>query len=201
MTEEWKVNGTYFEACNCNAACPCIFLSPPTTGECKVLIGWHVNKGNFGDTTLDGFNVVLYAHSPGTMTEGNWKAALYLDESASEAQRNALTQIFSGQAGGHPSVLASFISEVVGVKSTPIEYKAEGKRRSLRIPGVAEAEIEAMEGQGGADITVTNHPLCVATAQPAVVAKSKRTSYNDYGLQLEVSEKWGAYSPFTYQSS
>ena len=35
MAQEWKVTGTYFEACNCDVACPCIFLSPPTTGECK----------------------------------------------------------------------------------------------------------------------------------------------------------------------
>jgi len=29
---------------NCEAACPCVFLSPPTEGECKVLIGWHIDK-------------------------------------------------------------------------------------------------------------------------------------------------------------
>jgi hypothetical protein len=26
MSEKWKINGTYFEASNCEAACPCIFL-------------------------------------------------------------------------------------------------------------------------------------------------------------------------------
>jgi hypothetical protein len=34
-----------------------------------------------------------------------------------------------------------------------------------------------------------------------VVSKSKRLSYNDHGLHLEVSEKTGFYSPFTYQGS
>jgi hypothetical protein len=34
----WKVEGAYVEACNCEAACPCIFLSPPTEGECNVLV-------------------------------------------------------------------------------------------------------------------------------------------------------------------
>ena len=199
MAEKWNVSGTYFEACNCDVACPCVFLSPPTTGECKVLVGWHIDEGSFGDVALGGLNVVLYVHTPGNMVEGNWKAALYIDEGADDAQKGALTQIFAGQAGGHPAVLASLIGEVLGVKNVPIEYSAEGKRRSLRIPNVAEAEIEAIEGQGGAEVTLNNHPLAVAPGQTVLVAKSKRVSYNDYGLQLEVSEKNGFYSPFKYE--
>ena len=96
-------------------------------------------------------------------------------------------------------MLASFIGQVLGVKSVPIEYKAEGKRRSLRIPEVAEAEIEALAGQGDAEVTISNHPLCIAPGNTVVVSKSKRLSYTDHGLKLEVSEKNGFYSPFTYQ--
>jgi hypothetical protein len=33
-------------------------------------------------------------------TEPKWKIAVYLDESASNDQKNALTKIFTGQAGG-----------------------------------------------------------------------------------------------------
>ena len=33
MTSDWKLEGLYFEACNCDAACPCVFLSPPTMGD------------------------------------------------------------------------------------------------------------------------------------------------------------------------
>ncbi len=201
MTTKWHLSGTYFEACNCDVACPCVFKSPPTTGECKALVGWHIDGGSFGDVTLDGLNVALYVHSPGNMVEGKWKAALYLDERATQPQKDALSQIFSGQAGGHPAALGSLIEEVLGVKSVPIEYQAEGKRRSLRIPNVVEAELEALAGQGDAEVTLSNHPLCVAPGQTAVVGKSKQVSYRDHGLQLEVSDKAGFYSPFTYQSS
>ncbi len=199
MAQKWHLAGTYFEACNCDVACPCIFLSPPTAGECKALVGWHIDEGSFGDVTLNGLNVALYIHSPGNMALGKWKAALYLDERATQAQKDGLTQIFSGQTGGHPAALVPFIDRVLGVNSVPIEYEAEGKRRSLQIPNVAEAEIEAMAGQGDAEVTISNHPLPVAPGQAAVVAKSKRVSYRDHGLELEVSEKNGFYSPFTYQ--
>ena len=199
MGTNWQLNGTYFEACNCDLACPCVFLSPPTAGDCKALVGWHIEKGSLWELNLDGLNVAIYVHSPGNMVQGNWKAALYLDERATPAQKDGLTQIFSGQAGGHPKILASLISQVLGVKSVPIEYHSEGKKRRLRIPEIAEAEIEALPGQGGAEVTISNHPLCIAPGQSAVVSKSKRASYRDHGLELEVSGKNGLYSPFTYQ--
>ncbi len=199
MASKWNLAGTYFETCNCEVACPCVFTSPPTAGECTVLIGWHIDNGKFENVTLDGLNVVLAVHSPGHMLQVKWKAAVYLDERASEAQKDALIQIFSGQAGGHPAILASFVGQVLGVNSVAIDYRAEGKKRSLRIPNVAEAEIEAIAGQGGAEITISNHPLCIAPGQPAVVAKSKQLSYHDHGFQWAVSEKNGFYSPFAYQ--
>jgi hypothetical protein len=142
---------------------------------------------------------MLYVHSPGNMIKGNWKVALYLDDKATDAQKDGLTSIFSGQGGGHLGTVAPLIGEVLGVKSVPIEYKAEGKRRSLKIPDVAAAEIEAIPGQGGADINISNHPLCIVPGNTVVVSKSKRATFSDFGLQLDVSDKNGFYSPFTYQ--
>lgn len=199
MSEKWQVSGTYFEACNCDTTCPCIFLSPPTEGECRALLAWHVDRGRFGEVRLDGLNASLFVHSPGNMVEGKWKVALYIDETATEAQKEGLTQIFSGQGGGQPGALVPLIEEVLGVHSTPIEYRADGKRRSIRIPNVGEAEIEALPGQGEADVTVNNHPLAVAPGQTAVVAKSKSARYSDHGIELEVSGKSGLYSPFVYE--
>ena len=76
---------------------------------------------------LGGLNVALALYSPGHMLETKWQVALYLDETASEGQKNALTQIFTGQAGGHLSNLGPLIGEVLGITSAPIEYGANGK--------------------------------------------------------------------------
>ena len=110
MPTSWKIAGSYFEACNCEVGCPCVFTSPPTDGECTVLIAWHIDHGRFGEIDLDGLNAVLAAHSPGHMLEVKWKVALYVDERANQGQQDALTQIFSGQAGGH---LAGLVPERV----------------------------------------------------------------------------------------
>jgi hypothetical protein len=46
---------------------------------------------------------------------------------------------------------------------------------------------------------VTGHPLCIAPGHPAVVGRSKQLSYHDHGLDWELSEKNGFFSPFAYQ--
>lgn len=199
MATTWKLVGTYFETCNCETLCPCYFLSPPTTGECNTLVAWHIDKGNFNHVVLDGLNVAMAVHCPGHMAQVKWQVALYLDAKADQTQRDALTQIFCGQVGGHPATLSAFVGEVLGITSVTMDYRAGGKRRSLRIPHVAEADIEALAGQDGAEITIGNHPLCVA-GQPGMVAKSTRVNYEDHGMQWELSAKHGFFSAFTYQA-
>ncbi len=199
MAEQWNLSGTYFETCNCEAACPCVFLSPPTTGECTVLVAWHIEQGQIGDIGLDGLNVALAVHAPGHMAQTPWAAALYLDAKANGEQQTALTQIFAGSAGGHFARLGAHIGEVLGVKSIDMTYVAEGKKRRLQMAEIAEAEIEALPGQGNEDITITNHPLCISPGYPAVVAKSTQMTYRDHGFDWEMSDKNGFYSPFRYE--
>ncbi len=197
---QWSLTGTYFETCNCEAACPCVFTSPPTEGDCTVLVAWHINKGKFGEVALDGLNVALAVHAPGHMLQTKWQAAAYFDDNASEAQNDALHTIFAGKAGGHPAVLASFIGEIKGAKSVPMRYHADGKKGSLSIPGIAEAEIEALEGQGGQPIRIENHPLCIAPGKAATVARSKNFRFTDFGFDWKLSGRTGFLSDFAYQS-
>ncbi len=201
MAAKWKIEGDYFETCNCEAACPCVFLSPPTTGDCTVIVAWHIRSGNLAQLKLDGLNAVLAVHSPGHMAQVKWKAALYLDSKATPEQRDALAQIFSGQAGGHFAILANHIGEVVGVKSTPIEFRSSGKTRGLKIDGVTEAEVEAIAGQGDGEVKVSGVPLCIVPGEPSVVARSKNFTYHDHGYSWDLSNKNAFYSPFTYQGT
>lgn len=200
MASSWSLSGTYFESCNCEAACPCVFLSAPTEEECTVLVGWHIDDGNADDVSLDDLNVALAVRSPGHMAQVPWTAALYLDERADGEQSDALTRIFTGQEGGHPGRLAGHIGDVLGISSVAIDFTADGRRRSLRIGDVGAVEIEAIEGQQGGTVTVTGHPLCIAPGEPAVVARSEQLSYHDHGLDWELSEKNGFFSPFAYRS-
>jgi hypothetical protein len=201
MPEKWKIDGTYFEACNCDIACPCTFLSAPTEGECKAVVGWHIDNGNIENISLSGLNVALVIYSPGPMLQEKWRVALYIDNTASEEQKDALTKIYTGQIGGHLANLTPFIGEVLGIKSVPIEYEAKGKRRKLKVADLGEAEIEALPVEGGGDVLITNAPLGVAPGTPLVVAKSEKVKYKDYGLEWELSGKNGFYASFTYSGN
>ncbi|HEX6141658.1 MAG TPA: DUF1326 domain-containing protein [Geminicoccaceae bacterium] len=195
----WHLRGTYFESCNCDAACPCVFLSRPTEGECTVLIGWHIEDGADGEVRLDGLNAALAVYSPGHMMEVKWQAAAYLDERADERQKEALLRIFGGHAGGVPGVLAGFIGEMKGVGSVPIDFRAEGRQRSLTIPGVAAVEIEAISGQNDEEVSVSGHPLAVAPGFPAVVGRSRALEFTDHGWTWSLNGKNGFFSPFAYE--
>jgi hypothetical protein len=197
---QWKLTGTYFETCNCNVGCPCAFASPPTEGFCTAIVAWNIKHGTFGDLALDGLNVALLVDATGNMVESKWKAAAYIDEKASEAQKNALLTIFSGRAGGHPAVLASFVGELLGTKSVPMRYQGNGKNRSLEIPGIVDAELEVLEGQDGKPITIENHPVCIAPGVPATVARSKHFRLSDYGYDWKLSGRNGYLSDFSYEA-
>lgn len=194
----WHLEGDYFEACNCEVACPCVWFNPPSEGDCKLLVAWHIDKGHSEDITLDGLNTVLACYAPGHMKEGNWQAALYVDERADASQSDALVRIFSGQSGGHPGLLAGFIGQVLGVKHVPMTYENLGKERRLLMSDVAEMSIRAIDGIAGGEATIANPPLCVVPSHPSVVAKSEVYRYRDFGFNWEFSGRNGYFSPFVY---
>ena len=166
-----------------------------------MLLAWHIDKGKYDDTSLDGLNVALAIHSPGNMFKVKWDVALYLDEKAVPKQREALTSIYAGKVGGEPAALGPFINKVLGVKSAHIEFNLKGKERSMKIPGVAEMAVVALEGQGGKEVVLENIPFTAVPNQHTVVAKSKKLSFHDHGMNWEISGKNGYYSPFSYKGA
>ena len=117
MAAQWHLSGDYFENCNCSVVCPCLvskappLTSRPTEGVCDVAVIFHIEKGRYGDVTLDGLNVALAIHTPGPMGEGNWAVGAYIDERADEKQTEALGAILTGTAGGPMAAFAPLISK------------------------------------------------------------------------------------------
>ena len=147
---KWELSGDYFENCNCNVVCPCL-VSPgapltarPTQGVCDVVLAFHIDKGKYADVSLDGLNVVVAAHTPGPMGEGNWTLAAYIDERASDQQTEALGAIFGGSAGGPMAIFAPLVSKNLGAKKVAINYAVKGKNRTVNIPGIANMAVEPL---------------------------------------------------------
>jgi hypothetical protein len=175
-------------------------LSDPTEGTCTALVGWHIDKGRFGEVALDGLNVAVGLHTPGNMVAKDWTAVLYLDERANEEQRNALTQIFAGKAGGHPARIAEHIATVAGVEAVPIQFESDGKRGRMTVGRVGEAEWQPIEGQGGGTVTVEGSPLAVSPGHPAVIGRASHARLNDHGIAFDVSGRQAMVARFSYAS-
>ena len=201
MTAQWNIEGEYFESCNCDVVCACLVQNVPPRGRCDAAMAFQVSTGHYGDISLDGLKsaVMISFPGPGKMRDGNWTAALYIDDSASKDQADALTDIFSGQAGGPMAMISGLISNFLGVKSVPIEFIMEGNKRQLAIPNVMTIDIEAVTGRDGSDpLWVTNaaHPV---TSHPSL-ARSNAYNYKDYNLAWDVSETNGHFAPFSWHN-
>ncbi len=162
---------------------------------------WHIAKGHYGSTKLDGLNVVAMFHAPGHMVTGpKWNAALYLDAKAKPEQAEALGKIFGGQAGGSLAQVATLIGSLKGIKSTNIEFEKKGRSRKVRIPNVLELEIEAVKGANEKEeATLHNLAMTGVPGFDPVVAQSRTYRYHDHGYSIELTGKNGFYSPFAYR--
>lgn len=94
--------GDWFDVCSCNIPCPCEFAQAPTTNYGEGVLAYHIRDGHYGDVSLSDLNVVVVAGFSGNAWAGEAQraAGFFLDARADERQREALTLIFSGQAGG-----------------------------------------------------------------------------------------------------
>jgi len=198
----WRIEGEYFESCNCEFLCPCLLSNAqarPTEGHCDVVLAIHVRQGNYGATDISGLSAVQALTTPGPMAKGNGTIAVYLDSRANEAQRAALEMIFTGAAGGPPSLFGPMVAKQLPTKSTAIEFSSDGKTWQLRMPQIAEVTVEGVTGAGGRNVWFDNvgHPYSSRLA----AAKGAASSYADHGMTFDNSGRNGHFSAISWSNA
>jgi hypothetical protein len=145
MTEtKWALHGREFANCNCSYGCPCQFNALPTHGNCWAVIGIQIDQGKHGDVDLSGLKVAGIFKYPGAIHMGNGEAVPIVDKRASEAQRNALLRIMSGQdtkpGATMFQVFFSMLTKVHDPVFEDIDFQVDiDKRRArLRVAGYIE---------------------------------------------------------------
>ncbi|NYH80884.1 hypothetical protein FHR84_004256 [Actinopolyspora biskrensis] len=205
----WHLDGVWFDACKCAIPCPCAFAQPPTYGDCSGILVWHVRTGTYGETGLNGLSVVMLTSFVGNVWDGDHTdpyAAVFIDERADEDQRQALRTIFGGEAGGWPARFgAMFRPEILGMEFAPIEASFEENfaRWNVRIPGKAEAAVEALTGpttSEGSRVEVHNLPGAeVGPGQPPAVWGRAVTDRTDaFGFRWDRSGYSSKLIPFEW---
>jgi hypothetical protein len=157
---EWTLKGELILNCNCTVFCPCVVslgLHPPTEGYCQAWVGIRIDEGHFDGEDLGGLNVGLLMDIPGNMGRGNWKAAAFIDERASEAAYDGLVGIFSGAARGTTGLFKLLVSEFLGAERQPVTYETEGKTRRLQVGKKIKGAITPISGKDpDSEVVVSN---------------------------------------------
>lgn len=146
----WNLSGDWFDVCKCNIPCPCTFAQTPSYGDCDGVLAYHIKKGQYGEISLDGLNVLALSYFKGNIWSGNTKVdiAVFFDERANKEQRDALNMIFTGRVGGFMAEFANLIGEVRGIEFAPIKFEIADDLAywSAEIPGKVFAKGEALTG-------------------------------------------------------
>jgi hypothetical protein len=93
----WEFQGREIVNCTCEYGCNCQFNALPDKGHCHAVAGILIERGHFGEVPLDGLRIAAIFKWPGAIHEGNGEAMAFVDQHASEAQREALLKIMTGQ--------------------------------------------------------------------------------------------------------
>ena len=197
----WSINGRYMETCNCDYLCPCPLtgLQRSTHGNCIFAMAFDVERGDFDGVKLDGTKFLVVGSTPGEMAQGGWKVGLIVDDQANEKQRNALTSIVSGQAGGPMANLAPLLGQFLGVEARAIRFEHSGKRWAVTAEGAVEQELEEAYGLGGEPLHLDNagHPA----ANRLGLGNPKKSKLHAFGIDWEDTSgrNNGHHAPFAWR--
>jgi hypothetical protein len=118
----------------------------PTKGYCEAIGAIAIDKGHYGEVSLDGLKLAVVFQWPGPIHEGRGKGQPIVDSIASPQQREALLKIMSGQ-DTDPfatmfAVFASTMEQVFDPIVTTIEFDVDvdERRGKIRVAGVFELD-------------------------------------------------------------
>jgi hypothetical protein len=198
----WIIEGTYFENCNCDFACPCTvtsFASPGTEDRCQVILNYHIDRGEIDGVDVSGHSVSVVADAPAKMLDGNWRVGLLIDDKASKAQVDKLAGVFSGQMGGPMASLAPLIGEVLGIEQHPIEYRDSGRKHHVKIGREISVEVEDYTPEG-----LTEPTKLVGVFHPSnttvTVARPTESQIKAFGMEFHNSGKSAFSAPFRWSA-
>jgi hypothetical protein len=205
-TPAWNVSGQYYETCNCDFVCPCVpgqLAVRPTKGDCQFAMAFQIERGKYGAVLLDGLGFIILGLTPEEMGKGNWSVGLVADARATAEQRDAITAIASGAAGGPMAALSGLIGKFLGVESAPITFDRQGAKWSVKASKFVDMAATGAKGlnPNAAELRLENtgHPA----ADTFTLARASKSHVHAFGLAWDdVSGKNnGQYAPFSWKSA
>jgi hypothetical protein len=204
---EWNISGQYCETCSCDFVCPCILgqmAVRPSKGSCTFVMTLQIERGRYDNVSLDGISFIVLAYTPEEMGKGNWSVGLIVDERASAEQREAITAIASGSAGGPMAPLSGLIGKFLGVEQAPIRLDRSGLKFEVKAGKLVDM---ALEGQMGIDPSATEPMFLENTGHPVsnrlALAHASKSHAHVFGLDWDDTsgKNNGHFAPFSWRSA
>jgi len=167
-------------------------------------MAFQIDRGSYGNVSLDGLGFVILGLTPEAMGKGNWSVGVIADKRASAEQREAIKAIASGSAGGPMSALSGLIAKFLGVESAPIRFERSGAKWSVKASSLVDMAAEGAKGLNPG----TTEPLYLEnTGHPAAdrfaLAHGSKSHVHALGLNWddESGKNNGQYAPFSWRSA
>jgi hypothetical protein len=198
----YHLEGRLLEVCNCRVLCPCWIGEDPDFGTCDTIVSWHFDKGTINGIDVSGRTIAMIAHIPGNILQGNWRAAVYLDDKVTPQQEEAILGVYTGKLGGPVADLAKLVGEVVSVEKVPIQFDVQGGKGTLKVGTAGFAELEPYQGATGKSTTLQDTIFSTVPGAPVFVGKSSRyRSKNEkLGINLDMSGHNALQSTFVFDA-
>jgi len=199
----WRIEGQYFETCNCTFVCPCIgsnLSATPTEGDCKVAITMRIDKGQKDGVTLDGLSFIVLLHAPRAMGEGNITVGLIVDGRATDQQVEAIGAIASGSAGGPMAALAPLVSRIAGIEKRPIQFEQAGMKYSVKAGELIDQSLEGVPGPARPGEPIYLDNTCHPVNSRIALAKAHHSRFHAFGIDWDDASgtRNGHFAPFTW---
>ena len=206
-TPSWQASGQYYETCSCDFVCPCILGQMsvrPSKGSCTFAMAFQIERGRYDTVSLDGLGFIVLGLTPEAMGKGNWSVGVIADDRASAEQRDAITAIASGQAGGPMAALSGLVGTFLGVESAPIQFDRSGVKWSVQASTLVDMAAEGAKGinQNASEpmhLDNTGHPA----ADRFALAHASKSHVHALGLTWDdaTGKNNGQYAPFSWRSN
>jgi hypothetical protein len=138
---------------------------------------------------VSGLTIALACHVPGNILKGNWRAIVFIDDRASDAQEKALLHVYTGKAGGPIADLVKLVGEVVAVRRAPITFNVVAGKGSFSVGSVIHADLEPFVGPTGKPTTLVESIFSTVPGSPAYVGKATTFTQKAPELNQDVNLK------------
>lgn len=145
---QWNMKGREFLNCNCAYGCPCQFNGLPTHGKCEAIMAMEIEEGQHAGTRLDGLRFAAAVAWPGPIHMGGGHIIPIVDERATDAQRNAILRILSGQDTDPGATIFQVFAATFAKVYDPVfaridlQVDVDGRTAQVKVPGMIEGRGE-----------------------------------------------------------